>query len=54
MMHLKQPELHAWAVAMDPSMAVNLSCQSMLNYGELTVRAMKNVRILHCLFGDRK
>lgn len=50
----KQPELHAWAVAMDLPMAVNLSCQSMLNYGDLTVRAPRKVRILNCLFWDRK
>lgn len=37
---LAQPSslrVHAWAVAMDPLMAVILSCQNMLNYGYLTL-----------------
>lgn len=37
---LAQPislRVHAWAVAMDPLTAVNLSCQNMLNYGDLTL-----------------
>lgn len=44
----------AWAVAMDPLMAVNLSWQNMPNYGDLTVKAQRRVRILNCLFWDRR
>lgn len=50
---LAQPsslQIHAWAVAMDPLTDVNFSCQSVLNYGDLTVKNQRRVRILDCLF----
>jgi len=55
-MHVQQPghssslQIHAWAVAMDPVMDVNLSCRNMLHYGDLTVKNLRIVEILDYLF----